>query len=64
MTARASVHAPPQLVCDLAYAGNHRAIFDLLEGRPAGSPPWGAGAVGNAEWTGVALTPGWAGLAP
>ena len=24
-------------------------------GRPAGSPPWGTGAVGNAEWTGVPL---------
>ena len=24
-------------------------------GRPAGSPPWRTGAVGNAEWTGVPL---------
>ena len=43
------------LVCYLECAGNHRAMFDLLRGRPAGSPPWGTGAVGNAEWTGVPL---------
>ena len=43
------------LVCYLECAGNHRAMFDLLKGRPAGSPPWGTGAVGNAKWTGVAL---------
>ena len=43
------------LVCYLECAGNHRAMFDLLKGRPAGSPPWGTGAVGNAEWTGVPL---------
>ena len=30
-------------------------MFDLLQGRPAGSPPWGTGAVGNAKWTGVPL---------
>ena len=27
------------LVCYLECAGNHRAMFDLLGGRPAGSPP-------------------------
>ena len=43
------------LVCYLECAGNHRAMFDLLKGRPAGSPPWGTGAVGNAKWTGVPL---------
>ena len=43
------------LVCYLECAGNHRAMFDLLAGRPAGSPPWMTGAVGNAEWTGVPM---------
>lgn len=43
------------LVWYLECAGNHRAMFDLLGGRPAGSPPRGTGAVGNAEWTGVPL---------
>ena len=43
------------LVRYLECAGNHRAMFDRLQGRPAASPPWGSGAVGNAEWTGVPL---------
>lgn len=54
------------LTCYLECAGNHRAMFDLLGGRRAGSPPWGTGAVGNAEWTGVPLAHvlGEAGIAP
>ena len=43
------------LTCYLECAGNHRAMFHRLGGRRAGSPPWGTGAVGNAEWTGVPL---------
>ena len=49
-------HMPSRsLICYLECAGNHRAMFGLLAGRPAGSPPWMTGAVGNAEWTGVPL---------
>ena len=43
------------VVCYLECAGNHRAMFDLLRGRPTGGTPWMTGAVGNAEWTGVPL---------
>ncbi len=43
------------LVCYLECAGNHRSMFDLLQGRQASGTQWGTGAVGNAEWTGVAL---------
>ena len=40
----------------LECAGNHRVMFDLLQGRPAMGTQWGRGAVGNASWTGVALS--------
>ena len=39
----------------LECAGNHRVMFDLLQGRPASGTQWGRGAIGNAEWTGVSL---------
>ena len=39
----------------LECAGNHRARFDRVQGRPAEGTKWGAGGVGNGEWTGVAL---------
>lgn len=39
----------------LECAGNHRAMFDLVQGRAASGTQWGRGAVGNAEWTGVPL---------
>ncbi|MDE2965927.1 MAG: sulfite oxidase [Chloroflexota bacterium] len=39
----------------LECAGNHRVMFDLLQGRSAKGTQWGRGAIGNAEWTGVAL---------
>ncbi len=39
----------------LECAGNHRVMFDLLQGRPASGTQWGRGAVSNANWTGVAL---------
>lgn len=39
----------------LECAGNHRAMFDLVNGRVAKGDQWKTGAVGNAEWTGVPL---------
>ena len=39
----------------LECAGNHRAMFDLVNGRAAEGTQWMTGAVGNAEWTGVPL---------
>ena len=43
------------LICYLECAGNHRWMFELLGGRETSGTQWGTGAVGNAEWTGVAL---------
>ena len=40
----------------LECAGNHRVMFDLLQGRAAKGTQWGRGAIGNAEWTGVSLS--------
>lgn len=37
-------------------AGNHRAFYGAVMGRPARGTPWGAGAIGMATWTGVPLT--------
>lgn len=39
----------------LECAGNHRAMFDLVNGQAAKGDQWKTGAVGNAEWTGVPL---------
>ena len=39
----------------LECAGNHRAMFDLVNGRVAKGDQWKTGAVGNATWTGVPL---------
>ena len=39
----------------LECAGNHRAMFDLLKGQKASGAQWMTGAIGNGEWTGVAL---------
>ena len=39
----------------LECAGNHRAMFDLVNGQAAEGTQWMTGAVGNAEWTGVPL---------
>ena len=39
----------------LECAGNHRAMFDRVQGRPAEGTQWGTGGVGNGEWTGVSL---------
>ena len=43
------------LVSYLECAGNHRAMFGLVNGREAEGTQWERGAVGNAEWTGVRL---------
>ena len=44
-------------VCWLECAGNSRVFYGSIQGRPADADqlPWGAGAVANAEWTGVPL---------
>lgn len=39
----------------LECAGNHRAMFDFVNGQAAEGTQWGTGAVGNATWTGVPL---------
>ena len=39
----------------LECAGNHRVMFDLLQGRAAKGTQWGRGAIGSAEWTGTSL---------
>ncbi len=44
-----------RLVCYLECAGNHRSMFETLNGQPTKGTQWGTGAIGNAEWTGVAL---------
>ncbi len=43
------------VVSYLECGGNHRAMFDLLQGRKAEGTQWSTGGIGNAEWTGVAL---------
>ncbi len=43
------------LVSYLECAGNHRAMFDLVQGRAADGTQWMTGAIGNGEWTGVPL---------
>ena len=41
------------VVSVMQCAGNRRG--DLLQVRPVSGDPWAAGAIGNAEWTGVSL---------
>ena len=43
------------LISYLECAGNHRALFDVVQGRKASGTQWMTGAVGNGEWVGVAL---------
>ncbi len=43
------------LTCYLECAGNHRAMFDIVNGRKASGTQWMTGAVGNGEWVGAAL---------
>ncbi len=44
-----------RLVSYLECAGNHRAMFDLVNGQKAKGTQWKTGGVGCAEWEGVAL---------
>ena len=43
------------VVSYLECAGNHRSMFEELNGRPTTGTQWGLGAVGSGEWTGVPL---------
>lgn len=43
------------LVCYLECAGNHRAMFGLVQGRQAKGTQWMTGGVSNGEWAGVPL---------
>ncbi len=43
------------LVSYLECAGNHRAMFDIVNGQKADGTQWERGAVGNGEWVGVPL---------
>ena len=43
------------LISYLECAGNHRAMFGLLQGRKSTGTQWMTGAIGNGEWIGVAL---------
>ena len=50
LAARFPVHS---VLCVLQCAGNRRA--DLQQVRATSGDPWGVGAIGNAEWTGIRL---------
>ena len=43
------------LTAYLECAGNHRAMFDRVQGRPAEGTPWGTGGIGNGVWRGARL---------
>ena len=43
------------LVCYLECAGNHRAMFGLVQGRQSTGTQWMTGGVSNGEWVGVSL---------
>ena len=43
------------LTCYLECAGNHRAMFDKVQGRKASGTQWLTGGVSNGEWAGVPL---------
>ena len=43
------------LVCYLECAGNHRAMFGLVQGRQTKGTQWMTGGVSNGEWVGVPL---------
>ena len=43
------------LACYLECAGNHRAMFGLVQGRQAKGTQWKTGGVSNGEWVGVPL---------
>ena len=43
------------LMCYLECGGNHRAMFDLVQGRAASGTQWKTGGVSNGEWVGAAM---------
>ena len=43
------------LMCYLECAGNHRAMFDLVQGHAASGTQWGTGGISNGEWVGASL---------
>ncbi len=43
------------VVSYLECAGNHRSMFEKLNGQTTTGTQWGLGAVGSGEWTGVSL---------
>ena len=43
------------LMCYLECAGNHRAMFDIVQGRASTGTQWKTGAVSNGEWVGASL---------
>ena len=44
-----------QFTAYLECAGNHRAMFDVVNGRKASGTQWMTGAIGNGEWAGTPL---------
>ena len=44
------------LISYLECAGNHRALFGIVNGRQSSGTQWMTGAVGNGEWLGVRLS--------
>ena len=47
---------PPRvLMCYLECGGNHRAMFDLVQGRAASGTQWRTGGVSSGEWVGASL---------
>ena len=44
------------LVSYLECAGNHRALFGIVNGRESSGTQWMTGAVGNGEWVGARLS--------
>ena len=43
------------LMCYLECGGNHRAMFDIVQGRAASGTQWKTGGVSNGEWVGAAM---------
>ena len=43
------------LMCYLECGGNHRAMFDIVQGRTASGTQWKTGGIGNGEWVGASL---------
>ena len=43
------------LMCYLECGGNHRAMFDIVQGRAASGTQWKTGGVSNGEWVGASL---------